>query len=139
VKILLDTNIILDVALEREPYCLAAAKMPEASDFDRIHLFISASMATDVFYVVRKETGSDVGLAFVKDLLDAVDVGKVDEQILLLALQSDSRDFEDAVQYFAAMSSDVELIVTRNKEGFADATLKVLAPEEFLAEYLPTS
>ncbi len=138
-NILLDTNVILDIALERQPFCLAAARILETSDFDRLHLFISASMATDVFYVIRKEKGKDVGLAFLKDLLNAVDVCKVDKDILFLALESDFDDFEDAVQHFAAIDSEIGFIITRNKKDFAASSLKILEPEEFVGEYLSVS
>jgi predicted nucleic acid-binding protein len=136
VKVLLDTNVILDVALEREPFHAAAARILETSDFSRFHLFISASMATDVFYVIRKEKGKEVALASLKDLLDAVDVCEVDKNILLLALQSGFGDFEDAVQFFAAVNSEVECIVTRNKKDYEDSSLKVFEPGEFVDKYL---
>ena len=61
-RILLDTNVVLDVALEREPFCEAAAKILDASDFRRFHLFITASSATDLYYVLRKEKGREAGL-----------------------------------------------------------------------------
>jgi predicted nucleic acid-binding protein len=139
VKILLDTNIILDIALERQPFFQPAAKILETSDFDRFHLYISASMATDVFYVIRKEKGESVGLAFLKDLLDAVDVCRVDKGILLLALESDFSDFEDAVQHFAAVNAELEVIITRNKKDYSASSLKIMDPEEFVGTYLLVS
>ena len=61
-RILLDTNVVLDVAFERQPFYAAASRILDASDFDRIHLFITASMATDVYYVLRKAKGREVAL-----------------------------------------------------------------------------
>jgi predicted nucleic acid-binding protein len=73
VRILLDTNVILDVALARQPFCQAAEMILDASDFRRIHLFITASSATDLYYVLRKEKGRDIGLRFIRRLLEGVD------------------------------------------------------------------
>jgi hypothetical protein len=93
-------------------------------------------MATDVFYVMRKIKGKAIGLTFLKDLLDTVDVCKVDKRILLLALESDFADFEDAVQHFAAADTEVEMLITRNKRDYTTASLKVMEPEEFVDIYL---
>ena len=123
-KIFLDTNIILDIALKRQPYSGAAAKILKVSDFNHFHLFISASMATDVFYVIRKIKGKAISLTFLKDLLDTIDVCKVDKSILLLALESDFADFEDAVQHFAAVDAEVDMLITRNKKDYTTSSLK---------------
>lgn len=135
-KIFLDTNIILDIALKRQPYSGAAAKILKVSDFNHFHLFISASMATDVFYMIRKIKGKAIGLTFLKDLLDIIDVCKVDKSILLLALESDFGDFEDAVQHFAAVDAEVEMLITRNKKDYTTSSLKIMEPEEFVDVYL---
>jgi predicted nucleic acid-binding protein len=69
VRVLLDTNVVLDVALARQPFYRAAARILNASDFDAIHLFVTASSATDLYYVLRKEKGREVGLRFIRRLL----------------------------------------------------------------------
>jgi predicted nucleic acid-binding protein len=136
VKILLDTNVVLDVALARQPFYQAAIRILDASDFDRIHLFITASSATDLYYVLRKEKGREVGLRFIRRLLECVDACSIDERILIAALGSDFIDFEDAVQNAAAIEANVEIIVTRNKTDYAGSALTVLLPDEFVAKYL---
>jgi predicted nucleic acid-binding protein len=136
VKILLDTNVVLDVALARQPFYQAAARILDASDFDKIHLFVTASSATDLYYVLRKEKGRDVGLKFIRRLLECVDACAVDEAILNVTLASDFRDFEDAVQNAAAIDSGIEIIVTRNTADYRASPLMVLGPEEFAAAHL---
>jgi predicted nucleic acid-binding protein len=136
VKILLDTNVILDVALKRHPFYQAAAEILGASDFDRIHLFITASSATDLYYVLRKEKGRAVGLNFIRRLLECADACRVDETTLIRALDSDFLDFEDAVQNFAAVESQIGAIITRNKADYVTSPLMVLTPEEFVAAHL---
>jgi predicted nucleic acid-binding protein len=136
VRILLDTNVILDVALARQPFCQAAEKILDASDFRRIHLFITASSATDLYYVLRKEKGRDIGLKFLRRLLESVDACSVHEVTLVAALASDFFDFEDAVQNAAAIESRIETIVTRDKAGYRTSPLVVLSPDEFVAAHL---
>ena len=136
-RILLDTNVVLDVALAREPFCRAADAILDASDFRRIHLFITASSATDLYYVLRKEKGHDVGLRFIRRLLESVDACGVDENTLSAAMNSDFRDFEDAVQNAAAVDAGIDVIVTRNQSDFRTSPLTVMSPEEFVAAHLP--
>jgi predicted nucleic acid-binding protein len=135
-RILLDTNVVLDVALEREPFEVVAVRILEASDFDRIHLFITGSAATDVYYILRKSKGREFAIGFLADLLDSVDVCQINETVLLAALDSDFLDFEDAVQNAAAIDSQIEVIVTRNKADYRTSPLTVLSPEEFAAAHL---
>ena len=58
-NILLDTNVILDVALDRQPFYEASSTLLRASDFDQTHLFITGSSATDIYYVLRKDKGRE--------------------------------------------------------------------------------
>jgi predicted nucleic acid-binding protein len=135
-RVLLDTNVILDVALEREPFYATATRIVEASDFDRMHLFITASMVTDVYYILRKSKGRERTLAFLNELLELVDVCRVDKRVLVRAMDSGFVDFEDAVQNAAAIESQMDTIVTRNKADYQTSPLTVLSPEEFAAAHL---
>ena len=135
-NILLDTNVVLDVALARQPFCQAAEMILDASDFRRVRLFITASSATDLYYVLRKEKGRDVGLRFIRRLLECVDACGVDKGTLVAALNSDFPDFEDAVQNAAAIDSQIEIIVTRNKADYRTSPLVVLSPDDFVAAHM---
>ncbi len=135
-RILLDTNVVLNIALKRLPHYTAAARIIEASDFNRTHEFITASMATDIYYILRKLKGREFAITFLTDLISMVDVRQVDKRILLDALASQIVDFEDAVQNAAAVSGRIEIIVTRNKADFGNSTLIVMTPEEFVAAHL---
>ncbi len=136
-RLLVDTNVILDVALQREPFYDLARRILAASDFDRTHLFITPSMATDIYYILRKAKGREHALAFLGDLLSAVDVCQVGKQVLLNAVDFRFSDFEDAVQSAAAVDSHMDAIVTRNKLDYRASPVTVLAPEEFVATHLP--
>lgn len=135
-KILLDTNVILDIALKRHSFCEAATQVLEASNFDTVHLFITASIATDLYYILRKEKGHEIAMDFLTDLLKCVDACKVDKGTILKAINAGFPDFEDAVQHFAATESAVELILSRNKDDFGSSSLRVLTPDEFVKGHL---
>jgi predicted nucleic acid-binding protein len=136
-RVLLDTNIILDIAQEREPFFATAVRILDASDFDQFHLFITASSATDIYYLLRKSDSREAALAFLSELLETIDVCLVDKNVLSNALGSPFLDFEDAVQNAAAIQSQIEIIVTRNKADYENSQLKVLTPEEFVTIHLP--
>lgn len=135
-RVLLDTNVVLDIALKRQPFNENAVRILNASDFDRMHVFITASMATDVYYLVRKSKGREAASEFLADLLDLVDVCHVDRKTLSEALNSGFLDFEDAVQNAAAIESQIDIIVTRNKTDYRTSPLTVLTPDEFVAAHL---
>jgi predicted nucleic acid-binding protein len=135
-RVLLDTNVILDVAQERTPFNASATRILRASDFERTHLFVTASSATDIYYILRKSAGRETAFVFLMDLFKVVDVCPVDKNILLEALASNFPDFEDAVQNAAAIETRVEIIVTRNKADYATSSLTVLTPDEFASAHL---
>ncbi len=135
-RVLLDTNVVLDVALARTPYDAAAARILDASNSGSVYLSITASSATDLYYVLRKEKGREVGLRFIRGLLACVDACSVDREILIAALNSGFRDFEDAVQNAAVVKDRIDVIVTRNKADYQTSPLTVLTPEEFVSRHL---
>ena len=92
---------------------------------DRFHLFITASSATDLYYVLRKEKGREAGLRFIRRLLECADACGVDKGILIAALDSGFPDFEDAVQNAAAVADHIEIILTRNKSDYRGSPLTV--------------
>jgi predicted nucleic acid-binding protein len=134
VKVLLDTNIVLDIALERLPFAEDSSRILEIAEEKKVHLYITASVATDIFYILRKQKGRETALDFLRDLLQLVDVCSVDKNVLLQALNNPRPDFEDAVQIHAALAEKIDTIITRDQEGYAKSSLTVKSPEDFLRE-----
>jgi len=136
-KILLDSNIAIDVVLKREPFYNSAVKVIGLSQ-GGIGLFISASTITDVYYIVRKSTGNkETAMTLIKDLLENIDIAAVTGNEIRQAISLDWSDFEDAVQYAAGESIAVDYIVTRNKTDFASTSLPIVNPDELLALLIP--
>jgi predicted nucleic acid-binding protein len=132
-KILIDSNVALDVALKRQPFLASSIQVLGLSKLG-IRLFLSASTITDIYYIISKTLKSKtIAMSLLKNLLVTVDVAAVTGNEIRQAISLDWGDFEDAVQYAVGESIAVNYIVTRNKADFASATLPVVSPEELLA------
>ncbi len=134
-KIMCDTNIIIDVLLEREPFVEDSCKVLSLCEDHLIHGFVSASSVTDVYYLVRKYTHStDLAYKAVGKLLEIVKVGSVTNNDVLNAFQQKAKDFEDCLVATCAKSIRCDCIVTRNKKDFEEFGVPVLTPAELLRQ-----
>jgi predicted nucleic acid-binding protein len=132
-RVLVDTNIILDDFLEREPFVEDAAALMEAIEFERIVGYVTATTLTNIFYIARRQTRRiELARQAVSETLRLMEVCLVDRAILEAAFASNLRDFEDAVQLACAIASRLDAIITRNAQDFASATLPILSASELL-------
>ena len=132
-KILCDTNIIIDMLLEREPFAEASCRTLSLCEEHRIEGFVSASSVTDIYYLVRKYTHStELAYKAVGKLLEIVKVCSVTNNDVLTAYQRKARDFEDCLVATCAKSIHCDCIVTRNKKDFEEFDILPLTPEELL-------
>lgn len=132
-KILFDTNVILDIALKRRPFFEHAASLFTLMDKGIIIGYITASTVTDIYYISKKEKGHEMALDFISNLIEIVDVIGVDKGIIINAIKSRMKDFEDAVQEYSAASYGIGIVITRNVKDFEHSQLKVFSPLEFLS------
>ena len=130
--IFLDTNIILDFFLERQPFFVEAKEIFVQLANDKFIAFVSPITVINAFYTLRKEKGKDIAFQSVTDLLKIVEVTKTDKNILEKALSANFNDYEDAVQNESAIAENVDAIVTRNTKDFTNSTLKIYTPTDFL-------
>ena len=134
-RILIDTNVILDVLMQRDGF-ESGREILRMSHLGKLQGFVSASAITDIFYILyrhikdKKET-----IDSVRRLIAFVQVASVDEKIICEALESGWADFEDAVQYQAAKSRNARYIVTRNTKDFEASLPEAITPEDFLTWY----
>ncbi len=131
-KVLLDTNIILDIALKRQPFFEDALELFRLIDRRMIIGNITASTVTDIYYISRKEKGHNDAINFIKGLVEVVEVIGVDRDVIISALTLDIKDFEDAIQVAASVSNGIDVIITRNKNDFTNASSEIVTPREFL-------
>lgn len=132
-RILFDTNVILDLLLTREPFLHEAAKAAQYMVDGKFIGMICANSVTTVFYYLRKAIGQQEAQQTIKKLVSGFEVTSVDKIIIGHALASNFEDFEDAVIYFSALHSGAEGIVTRNPKGFKKSKIPVYSPKSLLA------
>lgn len=136
-KVLIDTNIVLDIALDRKPFAEHAAMLWRLAEQKEITACISNTSITDIFYICKKHVGSDTARSFIADILDTFTLLDIDEQGFRDALNSDMKDFEDAVQYVICTRNGCDCLATRNKNDYGNRP-NVFDPAE-LIEQIKTS
>ncbi len=128
-----DTNVIIDFLADRAPFSRQAADLFEKALGGEIKVFVSSLCFNNVYYIIRKAVGHDAAIHKLTMLSSFTEVLSVPQSVIKLALSSGNSDFEDAVQYYTAISDQsIEGIVTRDKKGFANSQLPVLLPLEAL-------
>ena len=132
-RVLVDTNIMLDALLEREPFVRDARPLLEAIDSGQIRGYVAATTITNIFYIVRRQTRSiERARESVSQTLAAMQICSVNSDILEVAFASNLRDFEDAVQLACAIAENLDAIITRNPQDFAGAALPILSASELI-------
>ncbi|NER22540.1 MAG: putative toxin-antitoxin system toxin component, PIN family [Symploca sp. SIO1C2] len=129
-KILFDTNVLLDALLNREPFVNEARTLMQAVDREQIIAYVTATTLTDIFYIVRKHTKSyqQANQALTK-ILSSMEVCQVDRKIIEQAIVLDCKDFEDAIQIACAIAQPVDAIVSRNLD-LVRSSIPILSPLE---------
>jgi len=130
-NLLIDTNVALDVILNREPFVTVSKKVIDLSKAHTVINFVSATTVTDIYYIAyRQLKDRENVMALLKEFLQTVKVANVTHREIHAALNLNWADFEDAVQYAVAMLNNFDGIVTRNMEGFGNDEVKIFTPEE---------
>lgn len=131
-KVLIDTNIILDLILERQPFVEAAIALFEQIEQGKLEGHIAATTITNIFYIIRKTEGREVALAAINRLLTGLQLCAVDRQTVETALRLGLKDFEDGIQLACASLAQLDAIVTRDSQDFSGSTLPIYSPTDLL-------
>ncbi len=131
-RLLLDTNVVLDVLLNRQPWVKDAAAIWQANDDGRVMAYLTASTFTDIFYIARKVAGIAGARQAVRTCLEAFEIR--DRHTLQHAETLLGNDFEDNLQIACATLQNLDAIVTRDQAGFQNASLPVFASAERLIQ-----
>jgi predicted nucleic acid-binding protein len=129
-RVLIDTNIVLDFLQEREPFVDNAARLFNRVDAGDIEGFIAATTITNIYYIIRKVAGKAVAQDAIAQVLSDLTICAVDLEVLEQALALNFEDFEDAVQYACAITHRVDAIITRDISGFINSEIPVILPED---------
>ncbi len=138
IRVLLDTNVVLDYLLDRAPFADAAAALWQANDEGRIEAYVSIITPVNVFYIARKLKGAAVARQLVESLLAACRVCGPDRDLLLSALTLPMKDFEDAVQVVSAQAEALDALVTRDPVDYKGVGFPIFSATGFL-EQLPSA
>jgi predicted nucleic acid-binding protein len=133
-KVLLDTNIIVDLALERQPFFSNSETVLSFIEQEQIEGYISASSFGDLFYIIRREKGKELTLEFLREIATFCQVATVNQATISMSLASNFKDFEDAILYGAAVLNNLDAIITRNQKDFPVTTPQILTPEQLIQE-----
>jgi predicted nucleic acid-binding protein len=135
VRVLIDTNIVLDFLLQRDPFFQDADLLFQAIDAGEVIGHVTATTLTDIFYIAHRHTRNlEQARQAVSETLTVMVICPVDRAVLELAFDSGLDDFEDAVQIFGAVAQDLEAIVTRDTQGFLSPPIPVLSIQELLRQ-----
>ncbi|MFZ0282564.1 MAG: PIN domain-containing protein [Bacteroidales bacterium] len=131
-NLFLDTNIILDLLANRMPFYTEAANLFSLADKKKVKLSISSLCLADVHYILSRQNPEMKVRNILRTFKVLVNVLPLDVKIIELALNSEFRDFEDAIQYYTAIENDQDLIITRNQQDFKESKIPVMTAGEFI-------
>lgn len=131
-KVLVDTNVLLDVFLERESFFGPSAQVVGLVEQGKIDGWLGATTVTTIFYLLAKALSDEEAILNIRKLLKIFQVSGINRVILEDALDSSFKDYKDGVLYQSAVHSKLDVIITRNQRDFTKSVLPVYSPAEFL-------
>lgn len=131
-KVFIDSDVLLDVALARNPFFPASKTILAMAENNYIVGTISSNCIANMYYILRKAGGDTAARFFIGTVVSWLSVLAIDHQNVLASLQSPFTDFEDALQHQAAVNNQCEYIITRNIQDYTNSTITVMLPEEFI-------
>ncbi|WP_417361295.1 type II toxin-antitoxin system VapC family toxin [Galbibacter sp.] len=133
-KILIDTNIVIDLLSQRKDFYNDAADLFSQADKKELKLTISSITFANTNYILTKLKSAKEAREILRKFKVLVELLSLDDKITELALSDESfPDFEDGLQYYSAIENEVDIIITRNKKDFKNSKLPILTAKEYLA------
>jgi len=131
-KIFIDSDIILDVLLEREEFYEYSAEIFDLGIVKEITLFTTAVVLANVFYFIRKKYGTEKSKEIIRKLRLFINVLPIEEKIVDMTLNSKFGDFEDGLQYFTSKEHDIPILITRNGKDYKEKDIMIQTAEEYI-------
>jgi len=130
--VLIDTDILLDVALNREPFVAYSAKLIDRVEQNIIEGFIAWHSLSNFYYLIAPSSGKKKTKEFIGELLKFVNVSPTDTKSAEYAISLNVPDFEDALQMSAAKECNADYIITRNIKHYKKSPILAITPKELL-------
>jgi len=131
-KVFVDTDIILDLLSQREPFYNHAAYLFTDADKGKIQIFVSSLSFSNLNYLLSKQYSTVQARKILLKFKTLVTVLAVTDKVVELALSSDFKDFEDGLQYFTAIENNLKILLTRNLKDYKTAEIAVMTAAQFL-------
>ena len=131
-RILVDTNIVLDLLAKRTEFLIEAQELFTLSDKNEVKLYVSSLTFANTYYILSQKMKMENARKILRKFKVLVEVLPMDDKIIDLSLESDFKDFEDAIQYHTAIENEVSIIITRNLKDFKTAKIPVLTAKDYI-------
>ncbi|WP_456867846.1 type II toxin-antitoxin system VapC family toxin [Galbibacter sp. BG1] len=132
-NILIDTDVLMDFFFDREPFAQFSTEILNRCEEKRLNGFTTPVIICNVYYLLRKTAKHQLIIEKIKQLLSIIEIIEMDRDVVLDALNSEFKDFEDALQNFSAVQiGKINIILTRNIKDFKKSDLAILTPETYL-------
>lgn len=132
-RVFIDTNVMLDLLGERHPFYEPIAKLATLADNGTLTMVVSPISFATVNYFLSKYESFEIAKEKLRKFKIISEICKLDENTIEKGLNSDFADFEDSLQYFSAIDSTCQIIITRNGKDFKKSLLPVMTAEEYLS------
>lgn len=131
-RILVDTNIVLDLLAKREEFIVEAQELFTLSDKNELKLFVSSLTFANTYYILSQKMKLNDARKILRKFKVLVEVLPMDDKIIDLSLESDFKDFGDAIQYHTAIENEINIIITRNLKDFKTSRIPVLTAKNYI-------
>ena len=134
-RVFIDSNVILDVGLGREPFFADSKNVLALAENSIITGYISSNEAANLYYLLRNNGGDKKARFFIRSLIKFLNIVTITHKNVQEAIDSDFSDFEDALQNYSAIENQCDYIVTRNIKDYSISELSVKNPADFILLY----
>ncbi len=131
-KIFLDTNIVIDFLGETTSFYELSARILTLADIKKIKLFTSPTTIANSYYILSRNENPKIILEKIRKFKLLCSISIMNDEVIEKALNSDFKDFEDSMQYFSALATNCDIIISRNEKDFKNALIPVMNPESYL-------
>ena len=131
-SVLVDTNIVLDLLAKRQKFIVEAQELFTLSDKKELKLYVSSLTFANTYYILSQKMKLSNARKILRKFKVLVEVLPMDDKIINLSLESDFKDFEDAIQYHTAIENGIHIIITRNLKDFKTSKIPVLTAKDYL-------
>jgi predicted nucleic acid-binding protein len=133
-RLLIDTNIVIDLLSEREPFYISAAQVFSLGDKGKLELSVNSLTFANTNYILSKQKSPQEVREILRRFRILVKVLSLNDKIIDLALNdSKFNDFEDGIQYYTALENEQDIILTRDLQGFKESKIAAMTADGFLA------